>query len=60
MYNVVLIINKPSQAVTTAVVEFNTHRAAEAFANQLREDLQDNTVFSLRYYICPKGEVDFE
>lgn len=59
-YNLLLIINKPSQSVTTAVIEYNTHEAAEAAVALLGRELADNSTYSLRYFITPKGEDDLD
>jgi hypothetical protein len=56
MYNLLLIINKPSVSVTTAVLEYNTHEAAEAAIEQLRLTLADNTQYSLKYFLTYKGD----
>lgn len=56
MYNLLLIINKPSVAVSSVVIEYNTYEAAEAAVEQLRRELYDNSTYSLKYFITYKGE----
>lgn len=56
MYNLLLIINKPSQSVTTAVIDYNTLDAAQDAVDQLRRELHDNTTYSLKYFITYKGD----
>jgi hypothetical protein len=56
MYNLLLIVNKPSQNVASVVVEYNTYEAAEAAVDQLRRELVDNSTYSVKYFITYKGE----
>lgn len=57
MYNLLLIINKPSVAVSSVVIEYNSYEAAEAAVEQLRRELYDNSTYSVKYFITPKGKV---
>lgn len=56
--NLILIINKAGVSVAVSSVEYNTKEAAEAAVSTLRQGLQNETAYSLRYFITYKGESD--
>ena len=57
LYNMILIVNKPSAAVSVTSVEFNSYEAAMAAVESLKEGLQGNSMYSVNFFVVQKGRV---
>lgn len=55
-FNVLLIINKPSVAISTAVLEYDTYESALAAVETLRQGLSNTSAYDVKYFITRKGE----
>lgn len=55
-YNLTLIANKAGVAISMLNVEYNTRQAALDAVDSIRDEMYDNTPFTLTYFLTAKGE----
>lgn len=55
-YSLLIIANKPGVSVAMQSLEFNTQEAVDEAVHNLRRGLENETGYSVRYFINHKGE----